>query len=170
MNTHHFRHSVEVYQDDQVFINSLINYFKEGLEKNETCIVIATKEHRQALYNGLKSAGINMDLAEMTGQFLALDAANTLSHFMENGMPSTAAFNQVIGSLLPHIPVRKIRAYGEMVALLWEQGNIAAALKLETLWNDIGKIRNFTLHCAYPEKVTSGSGEENIREMFHLHN
>jgi two-component system NtrC family sensor kinase len=37
-----------------------------------------------------------------------------------------------------------------MVALLWEAGNIDAALRLETLWNNLATMHTFSLLCAYP--------------------
>ncbi len=46
---------------------------------------------------------------------------------------------------------RKIRAFGEMVALLWEQGLNGATVQLENLWNQLHKKSNFTLFCAYPK-------------------
>src|SRR5260370_34806489 len=37
-----------------------------------------------------------------------------------------------------------------MGALLWAEGNRAAAVHLEELWNDLGKTHAFSLCCAYP--------------------
>ena len=38
---------------------------------------------------------------------------------------------------------------GEMVALLWEGGDLASAVELEDLWNDIRSQYDFDLLCAY---------------------
>ena len=43
-----------------------------------------------------------------------------------------------------------MRIYGEMVAVLWDQGNVAAAIELERLWNDLAIRHPFSLLCAYP--------------------
>lgn len=43
-----------------------------------------------------------------------------------------------------------IRAFGEMVALLQDDGNDDGAIALEQLWNDLGDTHEFTLFCAYP--------------------
>jgi hypothetical protein len=37
-----------------------------------------------------------------------------------------------------------------MVALLWAEGNRHAAIRLEELWNELGKSQRFALFCAYP--------------------
>ncbi len=44
---------------------------------------------------------------------------------------------------------RRVRAFGEMVALLWTEGNQAAAIRLEELWNELAQTRTFCLYCAY---------------------
>ena len=41
------------------------------------------------------------------------------------------------------------RAYGEMVDLLWRDQNVDAAIRLEELWNDLGRAHSFSLLCAY---------------------
>ena len=43
-----------------------------------------------------------------------------------------------------------VRAFGEMVALLWAEGNYAGAIRLEELWNELQKSHSFSLFCAYP--------------------
>lgn len=43
-----------------------------------------------------------------------------------------------------------LRIYGEMVALLWDEGRRDAALELENLWNHLASRHRFTLLCAYP--------------------
>ncbi|HKN54355.1 MAG TPA: hypothetical protein VJX66_17775 [Amycolatopsis sp.] len=45
---------------------------------------------------------------------------------------------------------RPVRAYGEMVAWLWDAGLAGAAIKLEAMWNDLGRAEAFSLYCGYP--------------------
>lgn len=144
-----FQHTVQFYESDTILIPSIAHYFMTGLTFNETCIIIATPEHRKALRSSLGQLGLDIDLAEMCGQYIALDAADTLSHFMKDGMPHKESFLQVVGSLVPHLSARPVRAFGEMVAILWDAGNKEGALALEEFWNDLGKLRNFELLCAY---------------------
>jgi hypothetical protein len=44
---------------------------------------------------------------------------------------------------------RPIRAYGEMVDLLWKDGATTAAIRLETLWNQLARSDDFDLMCGY---------------------
>jgi PAS domain S-box-containing protein len=52
---------------------------------------------------------------------------------------------------------RRIHAFGEMVALLWADGNREGAIQLEELWNKLGRQYRFALFCAYP---MNGFGNE----------
>jgi hypothetical protein len=42
-----------------------------------------------------------------------------------------------------------IRAYGEMVDVLWKDDLHAAAIRLEMLWNQLANARRFSLLCGY---------------------
>jgi anti-sigma regulatory factor (Ser/Thr protein kinase) len=49
-----------------------------------------------------------------------------------------------------------VRAFGEMVALLWAAGDVAGAIELEALWNDLAEVREFSLLCAYSMSALAG--------------
>ena len=49
--------------------------------------------------------------------------------------------------------------FGEMVALLWERGNLEGALALESLWNDMAARHRFALFCAYAMSALEASGD-----------
>ena len=46
----------------------------------------------------------------------------------------------------PHCTVR---AYGEMVDVLWKDGATAAAIRLEMLWNELAGRHSLSLLCGY---------------------
>jgi hypothetical protein len=48
-----------------------------------------------------------------------------------------------------------VRVFGEMVALLWADGDRNGALVLEELWNDLTRRMSFPLLCAYPARFFS---------------
>ena len=43
----------------------------------------------------------------------------------------------------------KVRAYGEMVDVLWQNANQSAAIALEEMWTDLGAVYPFDLLCGY---------------------
>jgi len=55
-----------------------------------------------------------------------------------------------------------------MVALLWADGKGDAAIALEGLWNELGKMHRFALFCAYP--LNGFCGEANGRSLTHICN
>jgi hypothetical protein len=72
---------------------------------------------------------------------------------MVAGMPNEKRFN---ATLIPEIEkacrgrtARTIRAYGEMVDVLWKGGHTVAATRLEMLWNKLAATHDFSLVCGY---------------------
>ena len=77
---------------------------------------------------------------------------------MRNGWPDEGLFLKVIGQIIQSAQGNKpVRIYGEMVAVLWAEGNALAAIHLERLWNKLGSQRNFTLLCGYPSSAFQGA-------------
>jgi hypothetical protein len=66
-------------------------------------------------------------------------------------MPSEVLFEQVIGGLVTQLRDRHrtVRAFGEMVGILWADGNRAATLRLEELWHQYCQREGLVLYCAY---------------------
>ncbi len=57
-----------------------------------------------------------------------------------------------------------------MVALLWEAGDVLAAIELETLWNELVREHDFSLLCAYRHQAVSGPEHaEALEQVCHLH-
>lgn len=145
-------HFVQFYEKDDFLVNSLAKFIEEGLRKGEGTLLIATAPHRAALEMELSRQGLDLSAARASGQHIDLDAAETLDQFMVDGSPDEALFNKVVGGIIERAGQggRAVRAFGEMVVLLWNDGNGAAALRLEELWNRIAEIHSFGLFCAYP--------------------
>jgi PAS domain S-box-containing protein len=53
-----------------------------------------------------------------------------------------------------------------MVSLLWTEGKVEAAVRLEQLWNELAKKHSFSLRCAYP--VANFHGEENAQPLMRV--
>lgn len=71
---------------------------------------------------------------------------------MANGQPDPDFFKASATSALEQLArgrSRTIRAYGEMVDLLWKDGMGTAAIKLEMLWNRLANTHDFSLLCGY---------------------
>jgi signal transduction histidine kinase len=152
-------HFVQFYESDEFLLDSLADFVAEGLAEGDACIVVSKGERHEGLDARLRTRGHDPEAARLREQFFTLDAAETLSRLMVGGAPEPARFEERVGGLIERAArgQRRVRIFGEMVALLWAEGNREAALRLEALWNDLQKTRPFTLFCAYP---MSGFGDE----------
>ena len=101
-----------------------------------------------------------------------LDAAETLRRFTVDGSLDADRFVEAIGALVGPASDdgRQVQVYGEMVALLWDVGDVAGAIELERLWNELGTQLPFSLFCGYPAYIASDpNSAEEFAELCHLH-
>jgi signal transduction histidine kinase len=154
--TTHSGHVVQFYSSDEFLLDGLAGWIGKSLTLGETAIVIATHQHREGLHTRLKARGVDLDLDVEQQRYLALDAADTLSTFMVDSQPDACRFAEGVGRLLCQAGNteeqghRRINIFGEMVVLLWAEGKVDSAIRLEQLWNELAKRHDFSLACAYP--------------------
>lgn len=146
-------HLVQFYEDDASLSQKVSHYLQEGLDRAEAVITIATPAHQESFTRALAAGGADVDRMIRQGQILHLDAARTLSRILKDGMPDPTGFREVVGSIVEGTRSRSLfsglRAYGEMVDLLWTDGARSAAGRLEHLWNDYLAGEEIPLLCAY---------------------
>ena len=145
-------HCAQFYDTDVFLLNSLSDFVSTGLSGGDAVIVVATKPHREGLDELLTNRGLDLLEASAAGRYVSLDAAETLSQFLEQGSPDAVRFTEIIGSIITKAAAdkRQVRIFGEMVALLWAEEKCDQAIRLEEMWNDLGKTHPFLLFCAYP--------------------
>jgi len=163
------RHEVLFYSDDTIFLERFTRFIVAALKAGNPAFVIATKSHRDSLLQKLKIERVDVDIAIQRGTYISLDAADTLSSIMVNGLPDSARFFEGVSGLIEAAcKVAKARhprvAFcGERVGLLWAEGMTDAAIRLEQLCNDLGKSREVDILCAYP--LSSFRGEEDEQQF-----
>jgi signal transduction histidine kinase len=154
----HRQHIAQFYADDTFLLKTLGRFIGTALGGGDSAIIVAMPEHRDALTRNLKRSGLDIPKLMQQGRYIALDAVETLSMFMLSGWPDAALFAEVMGGLLQQSRDRaeskepQVAIFGEMVSVLWAQGKLEAALRLEQLWNDLAHLHSFALHCGYPLK------------------
>ncbi|HEX2038504.1 MAG TPA: MEDS domain-containing protein [Acidimicrobiales bacterium] len=158
-------HLVQFYADDDELAAAVGCYLADALLRGEVAIAIATPSHRQAFETALTSAGVDVEEAKRTDRMVFLDAADTLARCTVGGEPDPIRFEATVGQLVRRAGSdgSAVRAYGEMVALLWDAGAVNAAIELESMWNDLGSRVPFSLFCAYPADAMT---DEVHREAF----
>ncbi len=133
--------------------NRCVSLFLEtGLRRGQPVVVIAAADNLPHYLERIRAAGVDVDAALRTGQLTTLDASDTLKRFMTGALPDWAEFRRVVGGVIEdarRFSAVSVRAYGEMVNLLWHRGERAAALRLEHFWNDLAQLYPFSLFCTY---------------------
>lgn len=152
-------HVVQLYgKDDRLLINNVSRFIAEGLRRGDGLLVIAAPEHSAGVARQLRQE-LAYSKAVLEGRLVFLDAEETLGRLMQDGQPDRTLFQGVIGEALEGVKSRAdhtgVRAYGEMVDLLWRSGQSAAAILLEEYWNALLKSSNVSLFCAYQVDVFS---------------
>jgi MEDS: MEthanogen/methylotroph, DcmR Sensory domain len=148
----HF-HGVQFYNDSDGLCRIVGGFLGEGVEQGCLAVIIATPDHTARIESCLRRRGADVDALKRRGHLVTLDARDTMQHFMTDGLPNPGAFRHTLGEILTDVRRGRehctIRAYGEMVDLLWKDGREAAAIRLETLWNQLGSTHDFELLCGY---------------------
>lgn len=155
-------HVVQFYTHDGVLLDGLASSFGKALRAGEAVVIVMTKSHERGLRKRLTAQGINLKEAAEQGRFVAMDACKALDLFMDRGAPNRQKFLHKFGNIIrdaenaADVRNRRVMVFGEMVAVLWKQEQVDAAIRLEQLWNELARTRFFFLHCAYPAKGMQG--------------
>jgi hypothetical protein len=166
-------HVVQFYRHEEELAHQVAGYLLSALQGEGVAVVIATAPHLRAFEGRLTRAGVDLAAAARDGRYRALDAADTVGTLMTgDGRVDHGAFGRVIGGLITDAGQggRPVRAYGEMVALLWDAGLVNAAVQLEEMWASLGLAHPFSLFCSYPISSVTGDGHlEAFAEVCRLH-
>jgi len=146
-------HIIQVYENDDIFLDTLANFAGSGIKAGECVIVVATQNHLQSLYFRIARYVLNLREMIAAEQYIPLEAEKVLDQFMINEWPDEKLFRQTISGIIERgsCKGRRIRVFGEMVALLWGKGNTGATVQLEHLWSRFCEENKLTLFCAYPK-------------------
>jgi hypothetical protein len=146
-------HIVQLYQH-QDFLNSAVcRYVGAGLANGEGIILFPTLTHWNAFRSRLEAEGIDVNSAQGRGQLTVVDANELLPRFMRDAMPDPHVFKGVIGDIFGQALARgsyqKLLAWGELVDVLWERGDVAASMNLEDLFDQLNKRIGIAMFCSY---------------------
>lgn len=147
-------HVVQFYEDADFLTETVATFLAQGWEEGSPLVVVARPDHSGRIAEKLRSRGIAAADRFSASRLVFLDAEATLSTFMVGSKPDPDLFAAELGRVLEKAervgrPGAPTRVYGEMVDLVWKDGNPAAAIRIEELWNDLGTRHSFALMCGY---------------------
>lgn len=164
-------HFVQMYESETVLLDALEAYVGAGLVAGDSVITIATEPHRKALEARLSERAIDIASLRSRDQYIALDAEQTLSRLMVGGWPDEGVFTEVVTELFGRAKLaeRRVRLFGEAVAILWASGNRAATVELERLWNCVCETETLSVFCAYPQAAFTFETYTAVKQICGLH-
>jgi hypothetical protein len=165
-------HVVQFYGADDELAITAGGYLAEGIRSGDGVLVVATAPHRLVFAAALARAGIDLARERDAGRLLMEDAAELLDRFLVGGVLDRERFHAVASGLILRTAAggRPVRVYAEMVAVLWDAGQVGLAVELEALWNGLGARLPFALLCAYPSRLMTGAETADaVREVCLLH-
>jgi hypothetical protein len=165
-------HVVLFHRDGDELAGRVSGYLLGAVRDGGAAIVMATPEHRRVISDRLARAGVDVAAAEASGAYLALDALETMSRFMVADLPNAASFWEVVTPLIRRATeaFKPVHVFGEMVALLWDFGQVNAAIDVEAMWNELAAQYRFSLLCGYPVQSVSGDHHQDaLTEVCRVH-
>ena len=164
-------HAVTWYTLDGKGIEAVARFVAEGWARSESALVVATAAHRRLIDAALVRLGERPDAMRLRGRYVTRDAHETLEQFVRDGELDPDGFRAIAGGLLDEAgrDGAHVRAFGEMVAMLWQRGELSLALELEGLWGALLRERDFSLVSAYPARPTDDARLIDVRLVCDLH-
>jgi DNA-binding NarL/FixJ family response regulator len=148
-------HQVGFHNDDAAFLLDFTCFIQAALNAGNAVIVIATKSHLNVLAQRLQERGNDHTAAIEQGRYIPLDVADVLASFMINEMPDPLRLQKVAGALLTEAAKAtkgnppRVAVCGECSPMLWAEGKADGAIRLEHLWDEIGKAYDVDILCGY---------------------
>lgn len=144
-------HIVQFFDSDESRAECVAAFLADGIANNEPVIIVAQSKHWAATLAQLEDRRVPVQRAIDEGLVVVKNADELLRRICRNGVPDATAFEHVVGRAVANLALRggRVRAYGEMVDMLAQNGELQDAIKLETLWNRLGERTPFLLLCGY---------------------
>lgn len=166
------QHAVQFFESDAYLVSMLLELASEGLDRGEAILILARADHLAELERALRARREDAATAVARGQLVLRDATEMLSLLLDGQRIDGIRFGEIIGGTVAELSGRfpAIRAYGEMVDILWDRGQYEATLALETAWDALQADCPFSLVCGYSMKgFRRGETAAPFREICDAH-
>ena len=145
------QHAAHFYREASALHSRVASFVVDGLRRRHAALVIVDAPHREPILDRLRE---QVDVADLTAQgaLVVCDARETLSRFLTGTSPDRARFRDAVQPALDAAMRSRpgpVHVFGDMVDLLWGDGQDAAAMSLENFWNDLARTRPLSLLCGY---------------------
>ena len=155
-------HAMQVYGDDESFLDGLATLFDLALRLGDATCVIAPERIRESLGDRLRARGWDVGGSSGHKRYLAVDAAEALNRFMRNGLPDETRLAEIAAELeayrraVAERATSRLTIFGNMSMLLSAAGNAKAATALENCWDTLTRGLPFLTICGYSTSCFHG--------------
>ncbi len=163
-------HALHVFRDDAGLATTVATFLAPAFSDRQAVLAIGTRAHVAAIEQRLRTEGRDVDAARRRGQYVSMDAEQMIPRLLRNGLPTQETLDAAVGVHVSRLAREHggVRAFGELMSLLWRDGKRAAALRLEDLWNDSLGDLPLALVCGYAERALDGKEIDRIAKL-HTH-
>ena len=161
-------HEVQFYSDDAVLLDTFARFIAVALKSGRAAIVVITESHRDGIVLRLKTQGLDVEAATQQGTYIQLDVDKTLSAFMVNDIPDAARFFEIVGGVVEAAAKAAKGGHscvvicGECSPTLWAEGKADAAIRVEQLFNQVGKTFGLDILCGYALSSFHNEEDEHV--------
>jgi CheY-like chemotaxis protein len=148
-------HALQLHRGTESSLDALAAFFDAALRHGDATCVIATEPVRQGLGQRLRARGWQVAGPRAHERYQVVDAGDALRRFMRDGLPDAGVLAEIAAELDEYRravttgPRSRLTIFGNMAAQLSAEGNPAATIALESLWNMLTHDRPFLTLCGY---------------------
>jgi hypothetical protein len=146
-------HIVQLYQDEEFYGEAISHFAAEGMARGESIILVATKPHWQNISRRLRSKGLDLEARFREGQLTLLDADDTLPRFMVGEVPDGGIFKPLARQTIERARAGgkfpRVRWWGEMVNVLYVNGNAKGSHQLEGFFDQVAHEERIAIFCSF---------------------
>jgi hypothetical protein len=161
-------HVVQLYENEDVFVEMLARFVLDGLHKQEGIVLIASDAHRKAVEERLFA---EVERPLLASHYFPVDAHQLLVSIHSGGLLQRRLFTEAIGGLVAQARQtnRKVRVFSEMVTIAWLSGHVADTHLLEAWWNQYCAQDVLGIWHAYPAGSFAAGGEQAMHQICASH-
>jgi DNA-binding NarL/FixJ family response regulator len=149
-------HAVQFHADDSVWLDRVADVLSRALHRGDIVATVLLESNRDILALRMDERGWNPGDLEARGRYLVFDAEEAATQIMRDGRVHADAIAELVVTLerartaCPGGPRSHVTLVGEIAAVLCRRGNAAAALELESMWDEQTRSLPILTICAYP--------------------
>lgn len=164
-------HEAHFYSNEESWLQATTQFVGTALKAGSAVIVVTTESHGETLFSRLLADGVNMTAAIAQRRYLPFESVELLPRIMVDDVPDPASLFKLVGDVIDTASrgaegaPNSIVACGELAPLLLKQGKPESAIRLEQLWDQLGKKHGMDILCTYSQASFLSEAESVLQRI-----